>query len=348
MNNKLSILFGLSLMLLTSCSSGYTIKGKLAGNELDGQQVMIINLATDEAVDSGLVESNSFLIKGTVEEPAVCAALIGNKFSYFVLENARIALDMEKSFNASVTPLGKSFEALYTAMNQLNESTNQKLGELAPEEQQAYYENEVIPASKVLAKEHLDKNLDNTVGEFAYMLYSSFADPQELIDAYEAMGDNLKDNPQTLRIYQKSKSMLTTAEGMPFVDFTVTNAQGTQSLSDYVGKGRYVLVDFWASWCGPCLLETPNIVELYEKYHKKGLDILGVAVWDKPEDTQKKIEELGLPWPQIIDAQRIPTDIYGIQGIPHIILFGPDGTIVARNLRGEAMKAKIAEVMGAK
>jgi ComEC/Rec2-related protein len=111
MNNKLSILFGLSLMLLTSCSSGYTIKGKLAGNELDGQQVMIINLATDEAVDSGLVESNSFLIKGTVEEPAVCAALIGNKFSYFVLENARIALDMEKSFNASATPLGKSFEA---------------------------------------------------------------------------------------------------------------------------------------------------------------------------------------------------------------------------------------------
>ncbi|HOQ58051.1 MAG TPA: TlpA disulfide reductase family protein, partial [Bacteroidales bacterium] len=302
MNNKLSILFGLGLMLLTSCSSGYTIKGKLAGNELDGQQVMIINLATDEAVDSGLVENNSFLIKGTVEEPAVCAALIGNKFSYFVLENARIALDMEKSFNASATPLGKSFEALYTAMNQLNESTNQKLGELAPEEQQAYYENEVIPASKVLAKEHLDKNLDNTVGEFAYMLYSSFADPQELIDAYEAMGDNLKDNPQTLRIYQKSKSMLTTAEGMPFVDFTVTNAQGTQSLSDYVGKGKYVLVDFWASWCGPCLQETPNIVELYEKYHKKGLDILGVAVWDKPEDTQKKIEELGLPWPQIIDA----------------------------------------------
>lgn len=349
MNKKLSILFGLSLILLTACNSGgYTIKGSLAGSELDGQPVMIINLATDQAVDSGLVEGNSFLMKGTVEEPAVCAALIGNKFSYFVLENARIDLDMEKSFNASSTALGKSFEALYTAMDQLNETTRQKLEGISPEQQQAYYENEVIPASKVLAREHLDKNLDNTVGEFAYMLYSSFASPQELIDAYEAMGDNLKDNPQTRSIYEKNKSMMTTAEGMPFVDFTITNAQGTQSLSDYVGKGKYVLVDFWASWCGPCLQETPHIVELYEKYHKKGLDILGVAVWDKPEETIQKIEELGIPWPQIIDAQRIPTDIYGIQGIPHIILFGPDGTIVARNLRGEAMKAKIAEVMGAK
>jgi len=74
--------------------------------------------------------------------------------------------------------------------------------------------------------------------------------------------------------------------------------------------------------------------------------VLGVAVWEKPEDTKKGIEELGIIWPCIINAQSIPTDIYGINGIPHIILFGPDGTIVARGLRGEAMKAKVAEVLG--
>ena len=131
-----------------------------------------------------------------------------------------------------------------------------------------------------------------------------------------------------------------------FTDFTIEQPDGTKvSLSDYVGKGKYVLVDFWASWCGPCRGEIPNIKELYDKYHAKGLDVLGVAVWDKPEDTQAAIKELGIVWPQIINAQQIPTELYGIQGIPHIILFAPDGTIVARDLRDEAMKEKVVEVM---
>lgn len=131
-----------------------------------------------------------------------------------------------------------------------------------------------------------------------------------------------------------------------FTDFTIEQPDGTKaSLSDYVGKGRYVLVDFWASWCTPCRAEIPNIKELYDKYHDQGLDVLGVAVWDKVEDTQKAIEDMGIVWPQIINAQQIPTDLYSIRGIPHIILFAPDGTIVARDLRDEAMKEKVAEVM---
>ena len=145
---------------------------------------------------------------------------------------------------------------------------------------------------------------------------------------------------QRLEIWKK------TAEGQMFTDFTIEQPDGTKaSLSDYVGKGKYVLVDFWASWCGPCRGEIPNIKELYDKYHAKGLDVLGVAVWDKPEDTQAAIKELGIVWPQIINAQQIPTELYGIQGIPHIILFAPDGTIAARDLRDEAMKEKVAEVM---
>ncbi len=129
------------------------------------------------------------------------------------------------------------------------------------------------------------------------------------------------------------------------IDNSKVNAKITDLPVWHVGKGKYVLVDFWASWCGPCRAEIPNIKELYDKYHSKGLDVLGVAVWDKVEDTQKAIKELGIVWPQIINAQQIPTELYGIQGIPHIILFAPDGTIVARDLREEAMKEKVAEVM---
>ena len=109
-----------------------------------------------------------------------------------------------------------------------------------------------------------------------------------------------------------------------------------------------VVVDFWASWCGPCRAETPVLAEIYNQYKNKDLEVLGVAVWDNPENTQKAIEELKITWPQILNAGDKPTKLYGINGIPHIILFGPDGTIISRDLRGDAMKAKVKEVIETK
>ncbi|MBP9637894.1 MAG: TlpA family protein disulfide reductase, partial [Bacteroidaceae bacterium] len=87
--------------------------------------------------------------------------------------------------------------------------------------------------------------------------------------------------------------------------------------------------------------ETPNIAEIYKEYKDKGLIVLGVASWDKVEDTNEAIKELNITWPQILNAQQIGTKAYGINGIPHIILFGPDGTILARDLRGEGMKQTV-------
>ena len=104
-------------------------------------------------------------------------------------------------------------------------------------------------------------------------------------------------------------------------------------------------MDFWASWCGPCIREIPNIKAVYEKYAGDQFDILSVAVWDDPEETVKAANSLELKWNQIINTQQTATDIYGIDGIPHIILFGPDGTIIKRDLRGENIEAEVSKYL---
>lgn len=142
-----------------------------------------------------------------------------------------------------------------------------------------------------------------------------------------------------------SEAASKSATGQMFTDFQAEYDGKTYKLSDYVGRGKYVLVDFWASWCGPCKAEIPNLIKVYNQYKGDKFEVLGVATWDEPKASLKTIEQMKIPYPQILNAQRAGSDAYGITGIPQIILFGPDGTILKRDLRGEQIEATIKELL---
>ena len=132
-----------------------------------------------------------------------------------------------------------------------------------------------------------------------------------------------------------------------FIDFKAVQPDGKEmKLSDYVGKGKYVLVDFWASWCGPCREEIPGLKDLYYEFKGDNFDIVGAPVFDKASNTLEAVKEFKIPWTQILNVPESVPAAYGFNYIPYIILVGPDGTILETNLRGEGIRVAVKKALG--
>lgn len=199
-----------------------------------------------------------------------------------------------------------------------------------------------------LWKETVAQNPDNAISIMVVADAMYFLSPEEMLELISLIQNPVRQHVFIASREKEANAQMQTKEGMMFTDFAVEHVYGYDrsidpqplkkevKFSDYVGKGKYVLVDFWSPWCGPCRREVPNIQKVYEKYKKKGLEVLSIAVWErKPQShTIEVAAELGMDWHHINNAQSIPTEIYGIGGIPHLMLIGPDGTILKRGFHG--------------
>lgn len=201
---------------------------------------------------------------------------------------------------------------------------------------------------EAIATKGLRKHNDDSVAVFLVkeMYDLEILDNDGLFKAIQNLGPNAQADPLIVKLKTNVEKVMETGEGTHFLDFSIEQPDGSvKKLSDYAGNGKYCLVDFWASWCGPCKGEIPNLKAVYEKYAKKGLEMVSVAVWDDPQASIDTAAAHGICWDQIINAQKVPTELYGIQGIPHIMLISPDGTILKRDLRGKEISEEISRYL---
>lgn len=323
-----------ALLLLASCSKGYKVTVTFPDDSNNGETVFLTNYDTGDTIATATVENNICTLEGNADKGFFARLYAGGNPYGFIVEPGEVKLDI--AAGTAVSPLNDKMAAWSKEMQQIADDTT-----LTDAENEARYADELF--------KFYQENKDNAIGPWAfcnYLMYKEFS--EEEIDAL------VKDAPAEyaqLKRVEKAKNaarqVKVTAEGQKFTDFEVKAEDGAvQKLSDYVGKGKVTVVDFWASWCPPCRAEIPKLQALKAKYGDK-FDVLGVAVWDNPDDTRKAISELEITWPVIIGTGKLtePTDLYGIKGIPHVIVFGPDGTILSRGLTGDDLAKKLAELV---
>lgn len=355
---KKTALFAIAAITLASCQpkqTSYQINGVAPDSAMNGHTVYLIDINKNEAVDSALIAENKFSFTGAVEKPLVRRIQLGRLAGDIILDNSTTAevtltrpcaVKDNGGYNDLFTQIVDEVNAGFMSARSLYEEL---LASGKDREEVAAIINQKYEEVYDIFRRAIAENKDNILGghilqSTANILFENVAS----LDSAMNMVASSKDFEYLVKYRNSLANKENTSAGKMFVDFKGKDLKDNETaLSNFVGKGKYVLADFWASWCGPCRAEIPNLIELEKRYGGDKFMVLGVNVWDNKVQFQEALKSQKINYAQIYASDNNDaTELYGIQGIPQIILFAPDGTIVARDLRGAAMKDLVAEKMG--
>lgn len=369
------------VFLMTSCNSSTNSKKEnytitvLAPDVHDGVRAYLKSTDAERREvlqDSAIVFDGQFQFTGHVDEPELWFLAINGSTGFFpvIMENTELEIKADsKNLRKSSVTGSKANEALmeyFNTMQNLSEKQNQLLtanqlleqedaaakSKLASEISELNHQLNNLPLDFI--KKHPDNYFSLTLLES--LLHNPNADIAQLDQSYQALDKNMTtsafgkrvgDQLEIRKIQLEKFKALNVGQTAP--EFSAPDAQGNMvNLRDI--RGKVTIIDFWASWCGPCRRENPNVVKTYQKYHDKGLEIIGVSL-DRANQKDKWLQAIAddkLDWHHVSHLNYFNDPVaklYNIQSIPATYILDASGTIVAKNLRGEALEKKISELL---
>lgn len=341
--NKFSTILSGGVLALSACSieaqPNYTVNIPVDPS-MNNTMAYLIDWDSSQKLDSAIVTNSAVTFKGNASDPFLGRVIVnGNRGPIFIIEKGTVTLD--SAGNATGTPLNDKMQSYIDRMGRLE--ADYKALNMTDSLQKAAGDS-ILGVYQTIPATAFAENAGSPIGLF-WFLQGAYEMGLSEIDAAIAKTPSLGESKRVQSLRNALLAKTETSEGRHYKDFEVTYDGKVEKLSDYVKPGRYTIVDFWASWCGPCIRQAKVIKGLYNKYKDKGLDVVGVAVWDEVPNTLAAIKSHGLDWPCILNAQTVPTDLYGISGIPCILLINPDGIIVSRDKQGQELIDAVDKAM---